>query len=166
MQLIAFDGEKAIDCKDQETMINNLKARLDVNTGTHIGLIENDTRYAKNKILIICSVDNVTANELMTTNDDSMDEVNIENATKDEIDVENEVIDGMTNNDDDALDHDEVNNDSLIELVETVLRTRSWPTCFSGDIRLSNFLLSSVVLVELRKSMFLNLFGKYLEIRK
>ena len=50
VQLVAFDGEKAIDCKDQEAMISNLQARLDVNTGTHIGMIENDTRYAKNKI--------------------------------------------------------------------------------------------------------------------
>ena len=75
VQLVAFDGEKAIDCKDQEAMISNLQARLDVNTGTHIGMIENDTRYAKKDtwiavyfpvsfadlklvllILIICSV--------------------------------------------------------------------------------------------------------------
>ena len=39
--LIAFDGEKAIDCKDTEVMVQKLKARLDVNAGTHIGMIEN-----------------------------------------------------------------------------------------------------------------------------
>lgn len=50
VQLVAFDGEKAIDCKDAEAMIGNLRARLDVNPGTHIGMIENDTRYAKNKL--------------------------------------------------------------------------------------------------------------------
>ena len=36
--LIAFDGEKAIDCKDTEVMVQKLKARLDVNAGTHIGI--------------------------------------------------------------------------------------------------------------------------------
>ena len=41
VQLIAFDGEKAIDCKDTEMMVQKLKARLDVNAGTHIGMIEN-----------------------------------------------------------------------------------------------------------------------------
>ncbi len=50
VQLVAFDGEKSIDCDDTSVMISKLQAKLDVNTSTHVGMIENDTRYAKNKL--------------------------------------------------------------------------------------------------------------------
>ena len=39
VQLVAFDGEKAIDCADAHSMISSLQARLDVNPGIHIGMI-------------------------------------------------------------------------------------------------------------------------------
>ena len=46
VQLVAFDGEKAIACSDTEAMLAQLKTRLDVNSGTHVGMIENNIRYA------------------------------------------------------------------------------------------------------------------------
>ncbi len=67
--------------------------------------------------------DNVAVDESMTNDNNSMDEVNIDNAINDEIAVESGAIDDMTNSDVDALDHADVNDDSLIEVVETVLRT-------------------------------------------
>ena len=55
--LIAFDGEKAIDCKDTEVMVQKLKARLDVNAGTHIGIhyTLSISVFAQNIYLYVCT---------------------------------------------------------------------------------------------------------------
>lgn len=36
VQLVAFDGEKAVACDDTEALLAQLKTRLDINAGTHI----------------------------------------------------------------------------------------------------------------------------------